>query len=135
MDLAAQAGLKTIASAPQAPCMGLPMGERWISDLQGWRNCSGHGSFLLAIPTTSGFEGQESRIYLWRGPGGRGGEALHRQMAGTPPGHRSHAEASLTSSLQLKTEPREQTASKGAKIYHELITIGHPSSDFYKTPV
>lgn len=72
---------------------------------------------------------------LVEAPGGRGGEALHRQMAGTPLGHRSHAEASLSSSLQLKTEPREQTASKGAKIYHELITIGHPSSDFYKTPV
>lgn len=68
-------------------------------------------------------------------PVGRGGEALHRQMAGTPLGHRSHAEASLSSSLQPKTEPREQPASKGAKIYHELITIGHPSSDFYKTPV
>jgi len=28
-----------------------------------------------------------------------------------------------------------QTASKGEKIYHELIAIGHLSSDFYKTPV
>lgn len=65
--------------------------------------------------------------------GGRRVEALHRQAEGTSP-PQSRDEASAQTSVSPKTECREQTASKGVKIYHELITIGHLSSDLYKTP-